>query len=169
MNLYDLATQYKKIQEFADESLDNDEVTEDDLEVLIDTIDAVQDSLENKLENTVKLMKSWEYSIEALKKEEERLAKKRKVLENRQKSLKTYAQSALESNGIDKVKAGLFKIRLQKNPPSINILDSSKVPDTYKIAQEPKIDSKALLNDVKNGLAVEGVELITDKQHLRIS
>lgn len=169
MNLYDLATQYRKIQEFADDSLDNDEVTEDDLEVLIDTIDSVQDSLENKLENTVKLMKSWEYSIEALKKEEERLARKRKVLENRQKGLKTYAQSALENNGIDKVKAGLFKIRLQKNPPSINILDSSKVPDTYKIAQEPKIDSKALLNDVKNGLAVEGVELVTDKQHLRIS
>lgn len=169
MNLYDLAVQYKKIQEYADDSLDNDEVTEDDLEVLIDTIDSVQDSLENKLENTVKLMKSWEYSIEALKKEEERLAKKRKVLENRQKGLKSYAQSALENNKIEKLKAGLFKVRLQKNPPSINILDSNKVPNTYKIAQEPKIDSKKLLNDVKNGTVIEGVELVTDKQHLRIS
>ncbi|GIP45110.1 hypothetical protein J45TS6_35690 [Paenibacillus sp. J45TS6] len=71
-------------------------------------------------------------------------------------------------NKIDKVNAGMFKVKLQKNPPSINVLDSNKVPDTYKIAQEPKIDSKKLLSDVKNGVVIEGVELITDRQHLRI-
>ncbi|MBD7971263.1 MULTISPECIES: siphovirus Gp157 family protein [Paenibacillus] len=106
--------------------------------------------------------------MEAFKAEEKRLAKKRKYLENKNNGLKSYTQSVLEVNKIDKVNAGMFKVKLQKNPPSINVLDSNKVPDTYKIAQEPKIDSKKLLSDVKNGVVIEGVELITDRQHLRI-
>ncbi|MNK84460.1 hypothetical protein D3C87_1043090 [compost metagenome] len=75
----------------------------------------------------------------------------------------------MEVNKIDKVNAGLFKVRLQKNPPSLNILDERKIPDKYKIPQQPKVDTKTLLAEVKAGKVIEGVSLETEKKHLRIS
>lgn len=167
--LYTLGEQYKAFNEFVDAAWDNEDLTEDDLELYIETLESIEDELSNKVENIAKFMKNIESDIEAFKAEEKRLARKRKYLENKYNGLKSYTQSVLEVNKIDKVNAGMFKVKLQKNPPSINILNSNKVPSTYKIAQEPKIDSKKLLNDVKNGAVIEGVELVTDKQHLRIS
>lgn len=83
--------------------------------------------------------------------------------------MKNYAQTMLETSGIQKVDAGLFKVRIQKNPPSVEIIDEKKIPDEYKIPQDPKIDSKKLLNDLKSGKEIEGAKIADEKYHLRIS
>lgn len=146
-----------------------DDMTEEEIQALIDSLESIDDLIENKCENTAKLMKNIESDIKALKDEEDRLAKRRKVLQNKHDSIKSYMQSMLESSGKNSVNAGLFKVRLQANPPSLNVIDPTIVPDTYKIAQDPKIDTKSLLDAVKKGEVIKGVELVKDKKHLRIS
>lgn len=167
--LYELGEQYRAFNQFVDAAWDRDDLSEDDLQMYIETLESIQDEISVKVENIAKFMKNIEGDIKAFKEEEERLAKKRKYLQNKYDGLKSYTQSVLEVNKIDTVNAGIFKVKLQKNPPSLNILDESKVPDTYKIPQPAKIDSKAILADVKAGKNIEGVELVTDKKHLRIS
>ncbi|WP_440110117.1 siphovirus Gp157 family protein [Paenibacillus sp. QZ-Y1] len=168
-SLYKLSEDYKFLSEYLEASLDNDEVGEDDFEMYKDTLEALEDGIENKCENIVKFMRNLEGDIAAYKVEEQRFSKKRRYMENKQERLKNLLCEYLEGNNLEKLNAGTFKVRLQTNPPSINIIDTKKIPDKYKTAQDPKIDSKALLKDVKNGLVVEGAVLVTDKKHLRIS
>ncbi|MGV6935906.1 siphovirus Gp157 family protein [Paenibacillus sp. CMM36] len=167
--LYELGEQYRLFNNFVDSAWDNDDLTEDDLQLYIETLESIEDELSNKAENIAKFMKNIEGDIKALKEEEDRLAKKRKYLQNKVEGLKSYTQAVLEVNKIDKIDAGLFKVRLQKNPPSINIVNEKAIPNTYRIPQPDKIDTKGLLAAVKQGEVVEGVELVTDKKHLRIS
>ncbi|MNX98847.1 hypothetical protein D3C86_1312720 [compost metagenome] len=167
--LYELGEQYKAFNRFVDAAWDNEDLTEDDLQMYIETLESIEDEISNKVENIAKFMKNIEGDINAFKAEEERLAKKRKYLQNKYDGLKSYTQATLEVNKIDKVNAGLFKVRLQKNPPSLNILDERKIPDKYKIPQQPKVDTKTLLAEVKAGKVIEGVSLETEKKHLRIS
>ncbi|PIH59083.1 siphovirus Gp157 family protein [Paenibacillus sp. LK1] len=167
--LYELGEKYRRFNHFVDAAWDDEDMTEDDLQMYIETLESIEDEVEVKVENIVKFMKNIEGDIEAFKNEEKRLEKKRKYLQNKFDGLKSYMQNTLEVSKIDKVNAGTFKVKLQVNPPSINIIDPAKIPDTFKIEQEPKIDSKALLKAVKNGLEVEGAVLVNDKKHLRIS
>ncbi|WP_186445739.1 siphovirus Gp157 family protein [Paenibacillus cremeus] len=167
--LYALADQYRAFNEFVEAALDQEDLTEDDLQMFIDTLDGIQDALENKVENIAKFMKNIEGDIKAYKEEEKRLAQKRKYLENKFDGLKSYTQSVLEVNGIDKIKAGKFTARLQKNNPSVGVVDETKIPEAYRIPQPDKIDNKSILEDLKAGKEIEGVQLITDKMHLRIS
>jgi hypothetical protein len=167
--LYELAEQYRKFHEYVEAALESEELTEDDLQMFIDTLEGVEDSLEGKVENIVKFLKGIEGDIKSYKAEEQRLAKRRKYLENKFDGLKEYTQSVLELNGIDKVRAGTFNVRLQKNPPSVEVLDATKIPSQYKEPQPDKVLSKLILEDLKTGKEVEGVRLAEDKKHIRIS
>lgn len=168
-SLYKLSEDYKFLTEFLEAALENDEIGEDDFEMYKNTLEALEDGIENKCENIVKFMRNLEGDIAAYKVEEQRFSKKRKYMENKQERLKILLQEYLESNNIEKMNAGTFKVKLQNNPPSIIIVDPGLIPDTYKIAQEPKIDTKSLLRDAKNGIVIEGATLVTNKKHLRIN
>ena len=55
---------------------------------------------------------------------------------------------------------GAWSIR--KNPPKCVILDANAIPEEYLIPQEPKVDSRAILNAYReNGEIVEGVDIVT--------
>jgi hypothetical protein len=141
----------------------------DDLEMFIDTLDAIEDSMENKAENIGKFIRNLESDSAAFKNEEDRLAKKRKSIDNKIAGLKKYTKEMLELANKDKMSAGIFNIRLQNNPPSTLILDESKIPSTYKVAQPDKLNGKELLADLKKGVKVEGAELAPVTRHIRFS
>lgn len=73
----------------------------------------------------------------------------------------------LRELNIKDLKAGIFNIKYQLNPPSVNILDLDKIPENYKLPQEVKIDKKAILQDIKAGQVIEGVE-ITQSEGMRV-
>jgi hypothetical protein len=171
-SLYTLSEKYKFLNEYVDSALSNEEIDEDDLQVYKDTLEFIEDEIDTKSENIVKFITNLNGDIAAYKTEEERLAKKRKYLENKQKWLKEYLQGFLELNNIDTVNAGTFKIKLCKTNPSADVLDESKVPDKYKVKQPDKIDKKLLLADLKkltDGEVIEGAVMISDKKHIKIS
>ena len=97
--------------------------------------------------------------IYGFKSEEKRLSERRKTLENRKESIKEYLYTEMNKINQKKVDLGLFKLNIQNNPASVNILDEKLIDKKYLIEQEPKIDKKAILNDLKNNIEVTGCKI----------
>ena len=146
-----------KLYEITDAYLNLDEVEKTD--EIIKVLDGIKDEFDKKAENTVKVIRNFEADIQALRDEEKRLANKRKSLEKKKEDLKEYLYFNMERMQVRKVNAGIFDINIQKNPPSIKILDEATIPDKYKIASY-RIDKKTLKDDIKNGVEIEGAELV---------
>lgn len=159
--LYDLTEMYQNIWDL----IGDDEA---DLDALEKALSSIEDNIEIKAENTAKLIKGIDGDISILKEEENRLAKKRKALENKQKNIKGYLEMQLKAMEIDKVKTPLFTVALQKNPPSVNILDEDLIPDIYKkTVTTVSVVKKDLLDALKEGQVIAGAEIKQDKS-LRI-
>ena len=155
MQLYELTEMYLNLKDM--------DIEEGDLNSALENID---DEIETKADNIAKVLRDFDGDIEALKSEEERLAKKRKAIENRQKQLKEYLQNAMLVLDKRKFKTDLFSFNIQKNAPSLKILDESKIPeDYYKI--EKKLNKNDLKEAVKNGLFEDAAELVSSES-LRI-
>ena len=154
-SLYELTGDYAKFAEIAQQG-----DLDDDMQAMLDDALAnLADDIEVKLEGYAKVIKNFESDIEGLKKEEDRLAGKRKTLENRVKSMKTAMRDAKNATGKQKVKGDLISFTVKNNAPSV-VMDVNyieDVPEKYLIAQEPKIDRKLLAEDLKaDGAALEG-------------
>lgn len=151
--LYELTEMYQNIWDLvADEEVD--------LDTLETALSQVEDNLEVKAESMAKLVKGIDGDVTALKEEENRLAKRRKALENKQTNIKQYLQNQFNVMGIDKVKTPLFTVALQNNPPSVNILDEDLIPEQYKkTVTTTSIVKKDLLNALKEGQVIEGAEI----------
>ena len=129
-------------------------------------LDLIEDEFNQKAENTVKVIKNIGADIKALRDEEKRLAQKRKSLQSNQDWLKFYLQNNMERLGDKKIKAGIFNINIQKNPPSVNIKNEELITDDYFVT-ERKLDKKKLKEDLKDGKEIDGAEL-TQGESLRI-
>lgn len=149
-NLYELTSNYKYVLDLADEL---------DEQTLQDTLDSIKEPLEQKVDNTAKLIKAMENDVKAFKEEETRLKQRRQTIENNIKRIKERLQYDLESNDLDKIEGATFKVAIQNNPVSIKILDEKMIPKGYFIEQEPKLNKKELLEDMKRGEEIFGAEL----------
>ena len=160
MKLYELTAEYKNI-------LDLIEV--DDSEGLKLALEQLDGEIETKVENSVKVIKSIEGDILALKEEEKRLAGRRKALENKVSSMKEYIEHNLNFIEDKKVKTTLFTVAMQNNKKSVNILNEEVIPEEYvKTVTTTSIDKVALYEAMeKQGLEIDGVELV-QTQSLRI-
>lgn len=161
MKLYELTEMYQNVWNL----IEDEDV---DIETLEMALNQIEENIELKAEGMAKLIKSIDGDIAALKEEENRLAKKRKALENKQKNIKTYLEYQLIGMGIDKVKTPLFTVALQNNPPSVRFIDEALIPEQYKVRTElVSIPKKLILDDIKEGIKVAGCELVQGKS-LRI-
>lgn len=148
MNLYELSVAFQEVQNM-----------ELDPEVMKDTLDSIEDAIENKAENIAKLVRNLESDVSAYKEEEDRLKTKRQATENKVKWLKTYLEDNMKLTGKTKFKSGMFNFSIQKNPASVNITDERIIPDEFLIQQPPKVDKTSLKEALKNGIDVPGAEL----------
>ena len=158
--LYELTQQYQEIL-----NLINEYETDDP--AILDTLEAIDDAIDDKLTSAAYIIKTLQAESKALKDEEDRLAKRRKVRDNNAARLKEYIQNALEATGRTKIDGGSITLRLQNNPPSVLIRDDKAIPGHYLIERQPDIDKKGILADLKEGIEVEGAELKQGKS-LRI-
>lgn len=151
-NLYEITERYNNLLEL----LDNEEITED---VLNSALNDVQDEFNEKALNIVKFIKNLESDVNGLDAEEKRLKAKKMAYKNKIDGLKKYLENGLIASGFKKLNLGVFNISIAKNPASVNILDEKLIDKKYLIEQEPKIDKKAILNDLKNNIDVKGCEI----------
>ncbi|MFD0587685.1 siphovirus Gp157 family protein [Paenibacillus sp. GCM10027627] len=166
--MYQLAEKYRKLNEYVEAYWDTEDLNEDDLQLYTETLESIDDMIETKVENTIFFLKNIEGDIKAFKVEEERLAKRRKYLQNKFDGLKEFMCRALEVNGIQKVKAGTFSVSLQKNNPSVFILNEALIPEEFRERQPDKIKNSEILKLLKDGVHVEGATLAPEKKHLKI-
>ena len=148
MNLYELSVAFQEVQNM-----------ELDPEVMQDTLDSIEGTLESKLENTVKVIRNRKARITALKAEEDRLKKARQSEENAVKWLEMYVKDSLKLIGKNKYEAGMFKLSIQKNPVSVNITNKKILPEDYLIPQPLKVNKTSLKKALKDGIEVPGAEL----------
>ena len=165
-SLYDLTGDYAKFAEYMEQV----ELEPEMQEALEDALNNLGEDIEIKLENYAKIIKNFESDIAGLKAEEERLAKKRKAMENSIKNMKQRMTEAMIRTGKVDIKGELFKFKVQANPPAV-VMDVNyieDVPEKYLIAQDPKIDKKKLAEDLKAGVELDGVAHLHQEMSLRI-
>lgn len=156
MNLYELSDAYKQIQTMIEEGQEG----------LDDTLESLDDAIEDKAVGYAKVMKNLEGQAKAIKEEEKRLSERRKSLENNVKRLKESLQEAMIYNDKKKIKTDLFNFNIQKNPPTARITDEELLPKRFYIEQQPKLDKKNLIKELKES-EIPGAELV-QKESLRI-
>ena len=156
--LYELTDQYQQLLELESEI---------DEQTFIDTLQSIDEAIEDKAENLAKVIKEMEATITTIANEVNRFQSKKQVVANRVSNLKTYLQGEMEKVNKTKIKGELFTVNIQNNPPSLRVDRTDNIPKDFFVEQEPTLDKKALKEAVKNGEVIEGVALVQTRS-LRI-
>ena len=153
--LYELTDEYVSLIA-SYEDAETEQEREDILQKILDC----GDDIAAKAENYAKFVKNEEADAKALATEIARLQEKKRVAENAVKRTKEYLLMAMEVAGATEIQTSIGKWRIQNNPPSVNVVDASKIPERFLIQQEPAIDKKAMLTEFRNtGEEIDGVEI----------
>lgn len=165
-SIYELSNEFKTLWSLMEDGIIDDEA-------LAGAFDVARDDLALKLEGYCKFIKNLESDIAGLKDEEKRLAEKRRVMENVIARSKIAMRDAMKTAGEKKLPCGSFTVSVQNNPPRV-VLDEQyleNIPERYLVPQEPTINKKAMLEDLKNEGSVpdlEGVAHLEQDESIRI-
>ena len=84
MNLYELTEKYQEVLNLIEEGED-----------FGDTLDSIDDAIDDKLHSIAKIMRSVESQADVIKKERQRLMERETTLRNKRESLKRYAEEIM--------------------------------------------------------------------------
>ncbi|EGQ3289313.1 siphovirus Gp157 family protein [Staphylococcus pseudintermedius] len=126
---------------------------------LIDTLQSINDALEDKADGYVAVIKTLEADNVAIDEEIKRLRQRKTSNQNGISRLKESLQFSMESTGKEKFKTALNSYSIANNPPSLDVVEESLIPKEYWLSQAPKLNKKDLLKDIKNGADIKGVEV----------
>ena len=162
-NIYELTGAFQTLWNLMEEGVLEDGELEE-------VFENTTEELAIKLEGYCKFIKNLESDIAGLKEEEKRLSARRKTMENTVDRAKEAMKAAMNMAGEKKMPCGTFTVSVQANPPSCVIDCSlSEIPGRYLIPQEPKIDKKQMLEDLKSeDNILKGVAHIEQGESLRI-
>ena len=155
--LYAIADRYREI-------LSLDATNDDERAALVAALDEAQGDFADKAENIAKFIRNLESEADAIRAEEVRLANKRQSLTKKADNLTAYIEAMLVMTGQRNLKAGIFDIKFQRNPPSITILDESKLPSKYFTVPAPVVSKQAIKDDIKAGIEIPGIEIVQNER-----
>lgn len=114
-------------------------------------LESLSMALEKKAENIIGLCTEWESFVAAAKAEEQRIAGRRKAVENRVAHLKGYLQRCMESADIMTMEAGTHNLRIQQNPPKVVVDSEETIPPRFFviIPEQRQLDKKAIAEALK--------------------
>lgn len=162
-SIYEMTEEFRTLWALMDEGVLDDEA-------LAGAFDVAAEDLALKIEGYCKFIKNIESDIAGLKEEEKRLSSRRKVLENTVERSKAAIKDAMIAAGEKKIPAGSFTVSIQVNPPSC-VIDCglAEIPGKYLEPQDPKVNKKLLLEDLKNDDNIlKGIAHIEQGESLRI-
>lgn len=144
-SIYELSEEFKAVSELADTA-----ETEEELQAINDTLDAISAELDVKLENSAKFIKNLDADIDGLDKEIKRLTliKKRKaaLIER----LKINCDNAMKLNNETTKKVGTFTFSYRKSEKTI-VDDVNKLPNELK-----KVEYKPMAAEIKKYIKKHG-------------
>lgn len=158
--LYQISDQYL---------IDLEKLSELDLDdqTIADTLESIQGDMQEKCTNVAAFIRNTEALADQIKQAEEAMASRRKALERRAESIRTYLQHNMQRCGITKIESPWFQISIRKNPPSVVVDDPSLIPADLMRQPEPPPpapDKKAIKEALTNGFAVPGARLETTER-----
>jgi len=153
MRLYEYTEQYlTAMNDLSDMDLSD--------EVISDTLEGLRGDIQVKGKNIGAYIRNMEADIEMLKAHEKQVKDKRLVMEKRISWMKSYLLNNMQASGITEISCPLYTIKPRQNPPAIQILDESKIPDEYKSEIIViKVDKKSISEDLKAGKIILGAAL----------
>lgn len=162
MKLYELT---QAIRDALDTS-DDGELTDEQM----NTLESLNLALDEKINSCCGLVREWEATNAAKQAEIDRLRAGMETKSNNVKRLKAYMQQCMEAIGTTKIETPIFKVRIQKNPPSCDLDGTIPVEMLDKKYQRIKYepDRKAAIEAWKeSGKAPLGFS-VNVGSHLRI-
>lgn len=151
------------------------EVTNNIIEAQHETVDteqldALQLAFDQKAIGCACVVKNLSAEVNAIEQEIKRLIDLKVSRQNNVDRLKAYLMSCMKAVGIDRVENGVHRLRIQKSPLSVQVLDEESVPPEFKVeVRETRVDKKAIAEYVKQtGEIPDGIDA-KQNEHLRIS
>ena len=176
ITLYDMTDAYQRVRVLAETE---GEGVADWATSLAD----IAEAMETKVGNMGALVREWKAESEVYASEVRRLSARQQAIDARIKRLEWMMQTAMQEIGIDKVGNGTLTVRLQNSPPSVEVLDESIIPSTFKRAKldmplselpegleymaEVSVNRRAVLDALKAGAEVQGTRVV-QSQHIRL-
>lgn len=149
MNLYELKASYQRLLDIEDTL---------DPTVFHDTLDSITDAIEDKAIGYASVIQQFKADSKALSDEIKRLTERKQSIEKRISIMQESLQDAMEESNVEKIKSPKFTVWLQNNPVSVKVTDERLIPKGFYIPQEPKLDKKALKEELQHG-DIPGAEL----------
>lgn len=156
VSLYELEQQYRML-------LDDDASTPEDIEAWNGLLDKLGGEIDVKVTNIALVVKQLQAEEKALADEVASLQEKKRTRANKVERLKAYMLEGMTLAGIEKTTDVRAEVRVQKNPPKLEIADDHYIPDEYWVEQEPSVDKRELLTALKDGLEIPGVSMVQEK------
>lgn len=128
--LYELTGEYLQLCDMLSDEEENNQV-------ILDTLEAIDGELEDKADNYAKLVKNLEADAKAIKTEIERLTQRKQSLENRADMIKQTLENSMRATGKTKFKTLLFSFNISKNGGKAPLLLTGEVPEEYRKPGEP--------------------------------
>lgn len=157
-NLYDIAEDIAAIDELIDSSMvdaegNPREPTPEETETILAMIAESEEAFKGKAERICQYRANLLGDAEKFKAEETRLARRRKAMENKAAALRMYLDLAMAKIKQDKLQAGVFRLRMQNNPPSVVVALPEALESKYfRVIPEIREPDKDLIkNDFKVG------------------
>ena len=164
-SLYKLTAEYTQLMhKLADSDLD--------AQTIADTIEStgLMDDISTKGQGYIMVARSFSANIEAIKQEQDRLAKLRKHYESTVERLHSRLLYNMEVTGIERIEGPTMTISIRENPESVSIFDEAKIPAGFmrQPEQPPEVPDKKWISVVlKTGADVPGCKLVrTKKLHI---
>lgn len=158
--LYEIRNEFVQLLEMAgDESID--------AEVINDTLEGVTLEFEDKADGYAAVIRSLEGEASLIKGEIERLSDRKRVVENNIKAIKNSLEEAMIAVDKRKFKTPLFSFNIQKNPPTVRIINQEDIPKEFWKQQAPVLDKKSLVAFIKEKGDTDYAEL-SQSESLRI-
>lgn len=163
-NLYELMGDYTALQA----AMDDQELTDAQLQELLDAVDETKGPLREKIDNICRLLANIGGDVEKYKVEEGRLERRRRTLENKHKRIRDWVRSSMDILEVDNMKTTVHAVTLGKAGKIVEVKDVKLIPDDYvKIERKPK--KKEIMKAYKDdGVIVDGCEIVDGERKLTI-
>ena len=164
MRLHEIVEQYQEVE--AELINSGGEITEE-VQALLDSID---DNLESKTANYIRIIKNFEHMAQGLKEEVARLQARRKVHENAAERLKGALLYALKATGQRSIETSLGRVTAMRasTPKYVLNVDLEDLPEEF-VRTKSEVDMAAIREAIKDGMDLS--DLVTEEErteYLRI-
>ena len=147
----------------------------DDMQAITDTLDAIQQEFDQKVDNIACLFKSLSSEADAIEAEAKRLTERAKYKRNVCDRLKAYVAACMQSIGQEKFENERNKVSFSRSK-SIEITDEEALYasleaedrlDLVRVVTEKKFDKTAIKKAISSGAAFDGA-VVQEHRNLQI-